>query len=591
MNTSLRSYFELLGRYLRSTHQRRRFALLAFLLGGGILLQLIVPQFTRVMIDTATGAPDAPLDDDGSLLVIMAVAFIGLTLFQQVVSVLATYVGEQVGWTATNQLRSDLFDHALHLDMNFHGGMPPGTLIERIDSDVSQLADFFSQFFIRIIGSLVLTIGILAALFLEDWRIGAVFTLYTVFSFLMLYRFRNIAISPQKAYQEAVAQLSGFFADQLSGIEDLRANGATGYAIHGLLYLQGIIRQQMMRFAQSQALLGAVIGLIVTLGYVVAFLSGYFLYTNALITVGVVYLIMNYMVLLNRPLNELSQRVENLQTIGASVERVHELFAAQSQTPEPESEQTQAIPPGSLGVGFSHVNFNYRADTPTLQDVTFRLAAGKKLGLVGRTGSGKTTIARLILRLYLPQAGQITLNGIDLKHVTSEEARQRIATVTQDVQLFDGSIRDNLTFFRDEIEDARILEALERLELGNWLRRMPDGLNTRLEAGGRSLSAGEGQLLACARAFLRQPDLVILDEASSRLDPATEAQVSRALDHLLTPCTGVIIAHRLATLRRVDQVLILDSGEVVEFGERKVLEQDPTSRYFHLLQIGDEALA
>jgi ABC-type multidrug transport system fused ATPase/permease subunit len=227
-----------------------------------------------------------------------------------------------------------------------------------------------------------------------------------------------------------------------------------------------------------------------------------------------------------------------------------------------------------------------------LSDLSFDLKPGSILGLLGRTGSGKTTLGRLIFRLYDVNSGCIKINNADLREAHLETLRLNIAMVTQDVQLFRASIRENLTFFDRSIPDEKIIATLEELELGDWLRSQPQGLDTELVTGSRSLSAGEAQLLAFTRVFLRNPGLVILDEASSRLDPATEQRLERAIDKLLKNRTAIIIAHRLDTIQRADEVLILDKGLVSEYGNRRQLAADPNSRFYQLLQTGmEEVLA
>jgi ABC-type multidrug transport system fused ATPase/permease subunit len=221
-----------------------------------------------------------------------------------------------------------------------------------------------------------------------------------------------------------------------------------------------------------------------------------------------------------------------------------------------------------------------------LRDLAFTLAPGRVLGLLGRTGSGKTTLARLLLRLYDPTEGEVCLNGMPLTATTVDEVRRRVALVTQEVQLFQASVRDNLTLFKPHIPDAAIYEVLDNLGLGPWLESLPQGLDTELSSEGGGLSAGQAQLLAFARVFLADPDLVILDEASSRLDPATEQLIERAVDLLLADRTGIVIAHRLNTVRRADEVLILEAGQIREMGDRAQLADDPTSYFHHLLQTG-----
>jgi ABC-type multidrug transport system fused ATPase/permease subunit len=219
-----------------------------------------------------------------------------------------------------------------------------------------------------------------------------------------------------------------------------------------------------------------------------------------------------------------------------------------------------------------------------LHDITFRLKAGRVLGLLGRTGSGKTTLARLLFRLIDPQVGEVRIAGVDLRQAEIRTLRNRIGFVTQDVQLFEASLRENITCFALDVPDSRLLALMEMLGLGEWLARLPNGLDTPIST--TSLSAGEAQLVALARVFLKDPGLIILDEASSRLDPTTEGLLERALDRLLAGRTAVIIAHRLATLDRATDILVLEEGCMVEVGPRMQLVNDPNSRFARLRYAG-----
>jgi ATP-binding cassette subfamily B protein len=248
-------------------------------------------------------------------------------------------------------------------------------------------------------------------------------------------------------------------------------------------------------------------------------------------------------------------------------------------------------------VEFDAVTFAYQDGDEdigevVLDDVSFGVAPGRVVGVLGRTGSGKTTLARLLTRLYDPVHGRVVLGGISARETDTDDLRRRVGMVTQDVQLFRASVRDNLTFFDPDASDDAIMAVLLDLGLADWVFSLADGLDTQLESGSGGLSAGEAQLLAFTRIFLKDPGLVILDEASSRLDPATEQLIERAVDKLLTDRTGIIIAHRLATVTRADDILILDGGRVVEFGERLALAADPNSRFSGFLRAGlEEVLA
>jgi ABC-type multidrug transport system fused ATPase/permease subunit len=420
---------------------------------------------------------------------------------------------------------------------------------------------------------------------LEDQRLGLVFAAYGILALLALNRVRDIAVPYQKQYRQANAELYGYLEEQLAGTEDIRSSGAVDFVLRGLHRLQyAVFRNDYL--AERKGLWVAVVsGVVVTAGLLMAVLASHLLFNAGTITIGTAFLIVYYVQQLSRPIHELTRQVQSMQTIGAGVERVAELRAVDSALPDGSGE---AVPDGPLSLAFDAVSFAYHDDEIVLRDLDFEIKPGTVLGLLGRTGSGKTTLARLVLRLYDPVVGQIRLGEIDVRQPALHSLRKRVAIVTQDVQLFQASVRDNLTFFNRDIPDQRILDVIHDLGLGEWYRSLPDGLDTELETGGKGLSAGQAQLLALTRVFLRDPGLVILDEASSRLDPATEGHIERAIDKLLQRRTAIVIAHRLATLFRADDVMILDQGRVVEYGDRERLAADPRSHYYRLLQTGLE---
>ena len=581
MNISFTSYWNLLSTHIRP--QKGRFVLLAIMLFGSIGLRIIAPQIMRDFIDSALAGKAL------STLTWTAIAFISIALIQQGVAVGVTYLGENVAWTATNALRGELAEHAIHLDMRFHNDHTPGELIERIDGDVTELATFFSQFALNLIANGLLLIGILIALFLEDWRVGIGFTIFSILTLFVLGKVKDIAVPNQKARREAEAQYFGFIEEQLSGTEDIRSSGAVDFSIRELFRHQKEILIHSRRAHFKRWIIENSMILALTLGTLLAISSGYLLFTAGAVTIGTVYLFVHYLNLLEEPFWAMTHEIESFQTIGACVERLTEFKSFKR---EDKNETGLDLDPQPLALTFHDVTFSYNGSDFVLNRLTFDLKPGSILGLLGRTGSGKTTIGRLIFRLYDVNTGSIKVNNEDLRNTRLEHLRHNIAIVTQDVQLFKASIRDNLTFFNRSIPDETIIATLEELELGDWFRSLPEGLDSELETGSRSLSAGEAQLLAFTRVFLKNPGLVILDEASSRLDPATEQKLERAMDKLLHDRTAIIIAHKLHTLHRAHDVLILEKGNVIEYGDRVQLSSDATSRFYQLLQTGmEEVLA
>ena len=579
MKIPIRQYLAILHSYLEA--QRGRVLVLALLLFAGVGLQLLSPQAIRYFIDTvqAGGAQQA--------LVLAALLFLGVVLVQRVVNVFVTYASQAVAWTATNGLRSDLTRHVLNLDMSFHNEHTPGELLQRIDGDVDRLANFFSQFLLQIFSGALLTIGVLALLFLEDWRIGALLAVFVV-AYLVVHIWDQQWAAPEwRKEREYSADLSGYVEERVAGVCDIQTSGAVAYTFRGFADLLRRRQWQAFRADVVTDLGWALSKTFYDLGTVAGMAMGAYLYLTGSITLGTVYLIIYYLGILNGPLNRIARQLEDLQRVRVSIERVSALLDTQSRVID---DGIVDLPTGQpLAVAFDQVSFGYQVDTPVLRDVSLSLQPGQVLGLLGRTGSGKTTLSRLLFRLYDVNAGAIKLDDIDVRQVSIAGLRSRVGMVTQDVQIFQASVRDNLSLFDPSVSDHAISEAIDKLGLTGWLSGLANGLDTELAAGdGAGLSAGEGQLLALGRVFLKDPGLVILDEASSRLDPATEGLLERALDGLLTHRTCIVIAHRLSTVKRADSILILEQGEVKEAGSYEMLTQDPDSVFSGLLRTGLE---
>ncbi|HMA36936.1 MAG TPA: ABC transporter ATP-binding protein [Chloroflexia bacterium] len=595
MPVSLRAYRSLLGTYLRP--QWGLVALLTATLLGSLGLQLLNPQIIRRFIDTAQthGAP--------ATLQAAAVLFLAVGLAQQALSLATSYLSLQISWTATNALRADLARHCLALDLPFHKSHTPGELIERIDGDVTKLANFFTQFVVRLLGNGMLIAAVLVLLWREDWRGGLGLAVYSGIILGGLGAIQRFGQRRWAAARQATAAQYGFLEERIAGTEDIRGSGATAYTLYGLYgHLRTVLERSRAAWLANS--LGFVISnfLYIT-GYGLGLALGAYLYTQGAVTIGTAFLIVYYIGMLAAPLESIRDQAQDLQQAAAGIARVRALLG---QRPQVVEAPRGRLPAGALGVTFAGVSFGYddgpaapAHPTPAsedaalvLREVCVDLPPGRVLGVLGRTGSGKTTLTRLLFRLYDPTSGQIRLGGMDIRDLAFADLHGRVGLVTQDVQLFGASVRDNIAFFDAAVGDAAIRGALDALGLAEWVAAMPAGLETVLAPGGGGMSAGEAQLLAFTRVFLRNPGLVILDEAASRLDPATERRLEGAVDRLLAGRTGLIIAHHLRTVRRADDILILEGGCVVEYGPRARLAADPTSRFYRLLQTGlEEVLA
>lgn len=565
---------DLLATYLRP--EWRRALLLAVLLLAGIGLQLAGPQIVKTFID------EAQARDPFRQLVWIAAIFLGVALLTQVASVYETRVAEDLSWRTTNALRAELTRHVLELDAAFHATHSPGELIERIDGDVSAIADFFARFVVQVLGSGIFLMGVLVLLFVADWRVGSLVTGFSLLALLLMIRGGGRVATTAGAARRAAAALSGYIEERLAGLPDVKANGADSYAI--ARFQKRVADRYHASFASSMAatVFSSEVSVIFALATGAALALSAVLHQWGAITLGTIYVVFRYTGMLQLPLEQLTKQMNSLQQATGGIVRVRELLHTSPTVSDGSATITDI---GPLSVELERVSFAYE-DAPVLRDVSLRVGRREVLGLLGRTGSGKTTISRLLFRLHDPSRGAIYLEGVDTRQVRLDDLRRRIGLVTQDVQLFQASLRDNVTLFDRGVTDERLHLTFDLLELGDWLRLLPAGLDTVLGSGGRGVSAGEAQLIALARVFLKDPGLVVLDEASSRLDPRTERLLERAVTHLLEGRTGIVIAHRLTTVDRADTIAILEHGMVAEWGRRTELQQDPASRLSQLLRAG-----
>lgn len=560
---------------------RRAAFALAAAIAAMTVLPLLAPQFTRKFVDGAIAGEPA------SALVLIAFGYLALAVSGQLARMFTAWLASRLAWDGTNRLRETLAEHALDLDMGYHGQRTPGEMIERVDGDVVALAEFVVAFVLDVIASLLLLVGVLVIVLAVDLRIGVILAVYCALVGLAMGRAQRIAVPAATKVRERFAALFGVLEERLAGAEDIRANGAGHHVVRRFHRTSAEVYHADARAERIGGGLFAGTTVAFAIGTAIVLALAAWIQDKGALSVGTAVLLFQYTQMVRQPFERIIDQLQQYQKALASVARIGGLLGERKTLPE----RQDPIPlpqHGALSVDLDEVGFAYADDDEqVLSDVNLHLAPGETLGLVGRTGSGKTTIARMVLRLYDPTQGVVRLGGVDLRDTALADVHRRICVVTQDVQLFAATVRDNLTLFRGSTahgaSDERLREVIDEVGLGSWFETLPDGLDTMLGSQGSGVSAGEAQLLAFARAFLTDPGLVVLDEASSRLDPATELRIESAVDRLLDGRTGVLIAHRLSSLNRVDQIAVVDDGRIVEYGRRAELAADPASRFSHLL--------
>jgi ATP-binding cassette, subfamily B, bacterial len=568
---SLRALWAFMGPRLRA--HPRLLGALAVLLLVSLALTLSGPLLLREFIDRSLGTEQGGMAG-------IAGAFLAVALGTQAVGVAMAWVATDLSSRTTNELRRELTDHVLQLDMGFHRRTPPGELIERVDGDVGQLGVLLGNFAPQMAQESLLLCGVLGLLWGIDTRLGAVLTAYAVVALMILGRLRHLGVSAWENVREANAKVTGFQEELLGSTEDVRPNGATE---HVLIRFLGLSRTYFWAAVRAGTVSGTttVVGLgLFGASQSIALGLGALMLARGEITLGTVYLLTQYTAYLSGPIDGFTYRVRYLQQATAALNRVARLTAARPAVASPPDPAN--LPAGPLAVEFDRVGFAYEEGKRVLKDLLLQLPAGRRLGLVGRTGSGKTTLGRLLARQYDASSGTVRVGGVPVADTDLEALRDRVAVVTQEVQLFTATVRENIALFRD-LPDADLLQVLGEVGLSEWLAAQPEGLDGELDP--RSLSAGEAQLLALARTLLRDPGVVLLDEASARLDPATEGRLQLAVNRLLEGRTAIVIAHRLSTLDRMDDIAVMEDGRIVEHGPRESLVADPDSRFSRLLDL------
>ncbi|NOX28827.1 MAG: ABC transporter ATP-binding protein [Actinobacteria bacterium] len=564
---------------LITPHRARVTAISAVLAVAGIL-PLVGPLLIAKFIDdAANGATSAHL-------LWLAGIYVALGVSRQLMAVAVAWTAADLSWRVTNELRSDLTRHVLHLDLGFHRATSPGELVSRVDGDVTALSEFISQFAAKAVAAGVTLVGLIAVVMWRDWRIGLGLAVYLAIATATMLSLRDRAVDEAATEQAATGRMLGEIEERLAGADDLRSNGGGSHAVATFQKASAaVLRSSLARERQGVAL-WIISNAVFIIGGLVILAVDAALLSRGSITLGTAYLLFQYTQILREPLGRLADETERVQRAAGGMSRTLQLLA---ETSSISNEGSTPLPTGALGVELSDVCFEYRDEenpARVVDNLTLSIAPGNSLGVLGRTGSGKTTLARLLLRLVEPTSGTISFGGVSLHDVEVAELRSRIGVVSQDVHLFEASIHDNLTLFDETIDASAVRAALNELGLLDWVSAMPQGVETKLGPGGAGLSAGESQLIALTRLFLRSPDFVLLDEASSRVDPTTEARVTKAIDRLIDGRTAVVIAHRLSTVERLDQILVLEDGRAVEHGATEALSADTNSRYARLLALG-----
>ncbi|MEB3317606.1 MAG: ABC transporter ATP-binding protein [Cyanobacteriota bacterium] len=529
---------------------------------------------------------------------------LGAVLLRLSLQGLQSYNVQVVGQRLTARIREALFRHVLALSLRFHDTTPTGKLVTRLTSDVEALAEVFGTGAVGLLGDLVSLVVVSVTMLTIEWRLGLLLiSLQIPLTLGMLWLQRRYRRANYRVREE-LGQLNADLQENLQGLEVVQmfqreeensrrfrhTNRAYRRAVDGVIFYDSTISAMIEWVSQ------AAIAMVLAVGGAMV--------TGGAMGLGTLTTFILFSLRLFDPLRQLAERFTQIQGGLTAVERIDELLswpidiqdsAAVSARSKPAAISAALHRPGAAvsrspgEVVFESVSFAYRPDDPILKNLSFRIAAGEHVAIVGPTGSGKTTIIRLLCRLYEPQAGRILLDGVDIRELPMALLRQQLGVVLQDTFLFSGSVANNVRL-DCPLSDAQVERLCNDLGLAPLLARLPEGLATPLRERGANLSSGERQLLAVARVAAREPSVLVMDEATAFLDPSTEATLQHDLERLLAERTAIVIAHRLATVEAADRILVLRQGRLVESGTHTQLRA-AGGLYAQLAELQEKGLA
>ena len=519
------------------------------------------------------------------------VLIVGALLFALMLNAVANYLFLQlsgrVGADILFDLRKMLFGHVQELSLSFFERYTSGRIISRLTSDIDALNELLATGLTSVLTSVISVVGITVILLHLDTRLGIVTLVVMPLVLGLTAWFRHNSARSYRAVRRAIVLVIVHYVESLGGIRAVHAFRREPRNQEIFEDVNGRYRDANIWSNRLASTFGPGIILLGRLTTTSVLVFGGYLVVQDQLTLGVLTAFVLYLRQLFEPMQDLSQFYNTFQAAGAALEKLAGVIEESPTVPEPQS----PIPMGDVegAVAFEGVTFAYR-DTPVLHDIELQIPAGQIVALVGETGAGKTTMARLIARFYDPTVGRLTLDGVDLRSIATAELRRAVAVVTQESFLFSGTVGDNLLFGRPDATRDEMVAAARAIGAHEFISMLPNGYETDVRRRGVRLSSGQRQLVAFARAFLADPRVLILDEATSSLDLPSERLVQHALRTLLRSRTAMIIAHRLSTVDIADRVLVIDAGRVVEDGVPSELRVEK-GRYGSLHRAWVESLA
>jgi ATP-binding cassette subfamily B protein len=562
-----------------ASHYWQGMALAVFLSVAVIGSSLMLPYLLRLGVDDYIINTEIPVPDRLSGLAILSMVFAVAFIVGFVANYFQVTVLEWTGQNIMHRLRQHIYVHMLGLDLAFFNENPSGKLVTRLTNDVQNMHEMFTSVIVTLFNDAIRIIGILVLLYWLNWRLALVMSLLVPVIFVATIWFSKLARDVYRDIRTNIARINSYLQEAVSGISLIQLFQREKDTGRNFVNLNQAYFESTLQQIKIFGIFMPLLNILSSTATAVIIWYGGVLILRGEMTIGILIAFISYMRLFFQPLRELSQKYSIVQSAMASAERIFQLLDTKSRLPvlsEPLEPQTVK---GALE--FSKVTFGYEPGKPVIHNLSVKVKPGETVAIVGATGSGKSTLVNLLERMYDPDEGRILLDGHDLRELDPGWLRKTVGLVMQEIYLIPGTIKENI-LLDAEMEERDLATILEYAQLGELMNRLPQGMHTMIGEGNLDLSAGQRQLLALARVMARDPDILVLDEATANVDSETEILVERAIDATLSQRTSIVIAHRLSTIRRADRIIVMDSGQIVEEGIHEKLMAE--KGFYHRLQ-------
>lgn len=554
-----------------AVHYWQGVALAVFLSFAVIGSSLLLPYLVRLGVDNYIINVEITVSERFSGLTILAVIFGVAVIVGFIGNYFQVTVLEWTGQNIMHRLRQHIYIHMLGLDLAFFNENPSGKLVTRLTNDVQNMHEMFTSVIVTLFNDVIRIIGILVLLYWLNWRLAVLMTLLLPAILVATLWFSKIARNVYREIRTNLAKINAYLQEAVSGISLIQLYQREKDTERSFVNLNQAYFASTLQQIKIFGIFMPVLDILASTATAISIWYGGILILRGEMTIGILVAFLSYMRLFFQPLRELSQKYSIVQSAMASAERIFQLLDTRSGLPVlPEPFGPQAV---SGTLEFSNVTFGYDPDKPVIHNLSMKVAPGETVAIVGATGSGKSTLINLLERMYDPDSGRILLDGHDLRELDPQWLRNTVGLVMQEVYLLRGTIKENI-LLDSGMGEQGLTAILQLAQLDELIGRLPQGIHTKIGEGNLELSAGERQLLTLARVMVRDPEILVLDEATANVDSETEILVERAIDATLSRRTSIVIAHRLSTIRRADRIIFMDSGQIVEEGTHEKLMAD-----------------